>query len=62
MHINCCLFLVVIFENIIYPLKFQIAQAEAALQQMEAKFKNETGIAKAQRDFDIKKGIKFIFS
>ena len=25
---------------------------------MEAKFKNETGIAKAQRDFDIKKGTK----
>ena len=62
MHINRCLFLALIFENIIYPLKFQIAQAEAALQQMEAKFKNETGIAKAQRDFDIKKGIKFIFS
>ena len=24
---------------------------------MEAKLKNETGVAKAQRDFDIKKGI-----
>ena len=37
--------------------KFQIAQAEAELQRMEAKLKNETGVAKAQRDFDIKKGI-----
>ena len=37
--------------------KFQIATAEAELQRMEAKLKNETGVAKAQRDFDIKKGI-----
>ena len=37
--------------------KLQIAQAEAELQRMEAKLKNETGVAKAQRDFNVKKGI-----
>ena len=37
--------------------KLQIAQAEAELQRMEAKLKNETGMAKAQRDFNVKKGI-----
>ena len=40
--------------------EFQIAQAEAELQRMEAKLKNETGVAKAQRDFDIKKGMFII--
>ena len=42
--------------DIICINKFQIATAEAELQRMEAKLKNETGVAKAQRDFDIKKG------
>ena len=42
-------------------MKLQIAQAEADLQRVEAKLKNETGIAKAQRDFDIKKGIKLCY-
>ena len=33
-----------------------MATAEAELERMEAKLKNETGVAMAQRDFDIKKG------
>ena len=33
-----------------------MATAEAELQRMEAKLKNETGVLLAQRDFDIKKG------
>ena len=36
-----------------------MATAEAELQRMEAKLKNETGIALAQRHFDIKKGNTF---
>ena len=36
--------------------KPQIAQANAELQRIEAKLKNETGVAKAQRDYDIMKG------
>ena len=33
-----------------------MATAEAELQRVEAKLRNETGVAQAQRDFDIKKG------
>ena len=41
----------------------QMATAEAELERMEAKLKNETGVAMAQRDFDIRKGgIKFSFT
>ena len=40
-----------------------MATAEAELERMEAKLKNETGVAMAQRDFDIKKGeIQYSFS
>ena len=51
LHLNC------VYGYYICINKFQIATAEAELQRMEAKLKNETGVAKAQRDFDIKKGI-----
>ena len=51
LHLNC------VYGYYICINKFQIAKAEAELQRMEAKLKNETGVAKAQRDFDIKKGI-----
>lgn len=39
-----------------------MATAEAELQRVEAKLRNETGVAQAQRDFDIKKGAISYFS
>ena len=56
-------FISFIITSISILKKCKIAKAEAELQRMEAKLKNETGMAKAQRDFDIKKGkSKFLYS